>query len=208
MNGSVSRRANLRAIVAATVATLVLAAACGGEERELVGYTRDPAPAVDQVALPDVSAGGAPFEFRGPAGGVLIVYFGYTNCPDVCPTTLANVRGAREELGDDAGRVELAMVTVDPDRDAEVLTEYVQGFVPGGHAVVPDDAARLRQAADSFGVSYQVTRAPNGEVQVAHTDHLFAVDESGTLVLTWPSGTSRADLAADLEVLLEDLERS
>ncbi len=190
------------------LATALMAAGCGGDDHELVGYTRDPAPVVDQVALPDASAGGEPFAFRGPADGLLIVYFGYTNCPDVCPTTLANVRGARDDLGDGAARVDLAMVTVDPDRDADVLTEYVQGFVSGGHAVVSDDDSTLRQAADAFGVSYQVGTAPNGDVEVAHTDHLFAVDDSGTLVLTWPSGTSRDDLAADLEALLQDLERS
>ncbi len=197
----------MRAVVVA-VATALAVAACGGDEHELVGYTRDPAPVVDQVALPDASAGGEPFAFRGPAGGLLLVYFGYTNCPDVCPTTLANVRGARDDLGDDATRVDLAMVTVDPDRDADVLTEYVQGFVPGGHAIVSDDDGTLRQAAEAFGVSYQVSTAPNGDVEVAHTDHLFAVDDSGTLVITWPSGTARDALAADLESLLQDLERS
>ena len=64
-------------------------AACGGDDRELVGLTRDPEPQVDAVALPDVSHGGAPFEFRAAGGRAAVVYFGYTNCPDVCPTTMA-----------------------------------------------------------------------------------------------------------------------
>ena len=76
--------------------------ACGGDERELVGLTRDPEPQVDGVALPDVSRGGAPFDFRAPDGGLLVVYFGYTNCPDVCPTTMADLRVALDDLGDDA----------------------------------------------------------------------------------------------------------
>lgn len=177
---------------------------CGGEDRELVGYTREPAPDVADVTLPDVAGGGQAFAFRAPADGMLVVYFGYTNCPDVCPTTLANVRGARQDLGDDADRVSLAMVTVDPERDTDVLAEYVRSFVPAAHALATDDGGDLQAAADRFGVSYQVVERPDGEVEVAHTDHLFAVDDAGTLVLTWPSGTERQDLADDLEQLLRD----
>jgi protein SCO1/2 len=181
---------------------------CGGADRELVGYTREPAPEVADVALPDVAGGGQEFAFRAPADGLLVVYFGYTNCPDVCPTTLANVRGARLDLGDDADRVSLAMVTVDPERDADVLAEYVRSFVPAAHALATDDGGDLRAAADRFGVSYQVVERPDGEVEVAHTDHLFAVDDAGTLVVTWPSGIDRQDLADDLEQLLRDTAAS
>lgn len=196
------------AVAIAGAALMSLAVACGGEARELVGYARDPAPAVDEVALPDASAGGEDFTFRGPDGGLLVVYFGFTNCPDACPTAMANVRGALDDLGDDAARVELAMVTIDPDRDADVLAEYVQGFVPSAHALVSRDDRTLRRAAERFGVSYRVTERPNGAVEVAHTDNLFAVDDSGTLVLTWPSGIGREDLAADLEQLLQDADAS
>ena len=181
-----------------------LLVACGGEDRELGGYRRDPAPAVDEVALPDVAAGGDGFALRAPDDGVLVVYFGYTNCPDVCPTTLATVRGALSDLDDGAERVGLAMVTVDPDRDTDVLAEYVQGFVPSARALATNRDADLQRVAERFGVAYRVTPRPNGDVEVAHTDNLFAVDDTGTLVLTWPSGVSRDDLAADLEQLLEE----
>ena len=191
-----------RRVVVALALLGLSACGGGGDERELVGYTREPAPDVDAVALPDVSRDGAPFAFRGPAGGLLIVYFGYTNCPDACPTAMATVRGALEDLGDEAARVELAMVTIDPARDTDVLPEYVQDFVPSAHAIATDDDAALRQVADAFGVSYDVATRPDGEVQVGHSDHLFAVDDAGRLALTWPSGVSRDDLAADLEQLL------
>jgi protein SCO1/2 len=186
--------------------TALAFAACGGSDgHELVGYTRDPAPAVDAVALPDVGRGGGPFSLRGPEDGLLLVYFGYTNCPDACPTTLANVRGAFSDLDpDEAADVELAMVTIDPARDADVLAAYVQDFVPGAHALATDDDTELRAVADRFGVSYSVAERPDGEIEVAHTDNLFAVDDAGTLVLTWPSGVGRDDLAGDLEQLLRD----
>ncbi|MET0146084.1 MAG: SCO family protein [Ilumatobacteraceae bacterium] len=195
-------RTRTRAFGALAIAGMLVA--CGGEDRQLVGVTRDVEPQVDTVTLPDLSEGGAPFEFRGPADGLLLVYFGYTNCPDACPTTMANVRAARQDLGDDADRVELAMVSVDPDRDIPVLTDYVQSFVPGAHAIATEDQAALQSVAGPFGVSYLVRTAPNGDIEVGHTDSLFAVDDGGKLVLTWSLGTSADDLAADVRQLLDD----
>lgn len=191
----------------AVVAAALVLVACGGE-RELVGMTRDPEPQVDAVALPDVGAGGAPFDLRAPADGLLIVYFGYTNCPDICPTTMADLKVALDDLGDDAERVDVAMVSVDPARDIPVLADYIQSFVPGAHALASTDQAALRSVADPFGVSYDVRTAPNGEIQVGHSSNLFAVDDAGRLVLTWSvgggEGTARADdLAGDIRQLLD-----
>jgi protein SCO1/2 len=196
----------MRRAVALVVAALVVAA-CGGE-RELVGLSRDPEPQVDAVALPDISEGGAPFEFRAPPDGLLIVYFGYTNCPDVCPTTMADLKVALDDVGDDAERVEVAMVSVDPDRDIPVLGEYIQSFFPGAHAVATTDQAALQSVAGPFGVSYEVRTAPNGEIEVGHSSNLFAVDDAGRLVLTWSvgggEGTARPDdLAGDIRQLLD-----
>ena len=191
-----------RARSLAALALVALAACGGGGDRELVGYERDPAPAVDEVALPDVGDGGAEFSFRGPERGYLIVYFGYTNCPDACPTAMATVRGALDDLGEDAALVDLAMVTVDPARDTDVLAAYVQDFVPAAHAIATDDDPALRAVADAFGVFYDVSTRPDGAVEVTHSDQLFAVDDGGRLALTWPSGVAREDLAGDLEQLL------
>jgi protein SCO1/2 len=195
------------AVVAVGMAVLT---ACGGSGHDLVGLQRDPEPQVDATPLPDVSDGGTPFTLRAPQDGLLVVYFGYTNCPDVCPTTLANLKVALGDLGDDAERVQTAMITIDPDRDLPVLARYVQSFVPGAHALATADQATLRAVAGPFGVSYEVRTSPSGEVQVAHSSYLFAVDDHGKLVITWPvtsdaeTTTSSKDLAADLRVLLHD----
>lgn len=181
---------------------VVAATACGGDDRELVGLTRDPAPQVDAVALPDVSRGGEPFEFRAAEGELLVVYFGFTNCPDVCPTTMADLRAALADLGEDAERVDVAMVTVDPERDTPVLTEYVQSFVADAHAIATDDQSALQSVAGPFGVSYEVRTRPDGEIEVGHSSFLFAVDDAGALVVTWPFGTSADDIGADLDQLL------
>ena len=196
----------------AAVGVLAVAGCGGGDDHQLVGLTRDPEPQVDGTALPDVADGGQPFTIKAPAGGLLIVYFGYTNCPDVCPTTLSDLKIALADLGDDASRVATAMVTVDPKRDTPVLADYVRSFVPGAHALATDDQAALQEVAGPFGVSYEVTTSAAGEVQVAHSSYLFAVDDTGKLVLTWPVGldpettTSAKDLAADIELLLRDAD--
>jgi protein SCO1/2 len=189
-------------LLAATV-VLGVVASCGGDDRALVGYTRDPEPVVDVATLPDVSRDGEPFAMRAPDDGLLLVFFGFTNCPDVCPGTLLNVSTALRELGDDASRVALAMVTVDPERDIPLLTDYVQAFVPDAHALATADPDALRTGADAFGVTYHVSAPADGEPHVMHSPQLFLVDDAGTLVLTWPFGTPPEDLAADVRQLLD-----
>lgn len=180
-----------------------LMAACSSEPpRELSGYIREPLPAVDQVALPDLSRGGQDFVMRATPGNLLVVYFGFTNCPDVCPTTLADLRSALRRMEDSAQRVALAVVTVDPERDADTLTAYAQTFVEGAHALATFDPTLLRAAADPFGVSYAVSTNDKGEVEVAHSSQMFVVDDQGKLLLTWPFGISAEDLALDLTQLL------
>ncbi len=196
----------LRRASALLVSGVLLAAlaACGSEPpRELSGYVREPKPVVDQVALPDLSRGGQDFTLRAVPGELLVVYFGFTNCPDVCPTTLADLRAALRRMEPaDSERVTLAVVTVDPERDADTLTDYAQTFVDDAHALVTFDPAVLRAAADPFGVSYLVTTNDEGQVEVAHSSQMFVVNDQGQLVLTWPFGITAEDLAADLAALL------
>ncbi len=195
-----------RSIVRAASGVLAIAAVvgCGGDDpHELVGYRSEPVPDVAGVTLPDLTAGGADFSFVAEPDRLLLVYFGYTNCPDFCPTTMSDVKLARQRL-DDPERVDVAMVTVDPGRDLDVLADYVTSFVPEAHALGTDDFADLDRAAGPFGVSYEVREADDGAIEVAHTTLLYAVDDTGRVVLTWPFGVSIDDLAADLELLLED----
>jgi protein SCO1 len=197
------RRGRIGGLVT-VIALITVVAACSSEPpRELSGYIREPLPQVDQVALPDLSRRGQDFVMRATPGNLLVVYFGFTNCPDVCPTTLADLRGALRRMEAAAAeRVTLAVVTVDPDRDADTLTDYAQTFVEGAHALATFDPALLRAAADPFGVSYAVTTNDKGEIEVAHSSQMFVVDDRGQLLLTWPFGISAEDLALDLTQLL------
>ncbi len=155
------------------------------------------------VSLPDATAADADFPMRATANGVLIVLFGYTNCPDICPTSMATVRTAFGRLGSDAAKVGVAMVTVDPARDTDdVLARYVRGFVDSGHALRTEDGAALRAAATAFGADYSVTTGTDGTVEVSHTSMLYAVDDQGKVALVWPFGTTASDITSDLRLLL------
>lgn len=202
------------AAVALAVAAVPLA--CGDEDRaadpsdvpdtaeEVSGYTRDPAPNVSEVSLPAASGEGR--VAMAPESGLRIVYFGYTSCPDVCPTTMADLKRALASLPEEqSAQVSFVMVTVDPDRDvAEKMDAYVTTFLPDGLAARTEDDAELRSVADVFGADYSVTTDDDGEIEVSHTAELYAVDESGTVVLQWPFGTAPESLAADLGRLLDE----
>jgi protein SCO1 len=183
-------------------ASLALGACGGGDSRQLAGYSVEPLPDVGNITLPDLTDHGADFALRADPGKILLVYFGYTNCPDFCPNTMSNVKLARQRL-DDPANLEMAMVTVDPGRDLDTLADYVTSFIPDAHALGTADDDALRRAASAFGASYEVSTDSSGETEVAHTTLLYAVDDTGHVVLAWPFGVSIDDLAADVDQLLD-----
>ena len=158
---------------------------------------------VGALSLPDVSDGGTPFSFQADDGGVLIVYFGFTSCPDVCPTTLADLKTALSSIGDAASSVDVAMITVDPGRDtAEVLVDYVQWFIPDAHALRTDEQSVLDATGDAFGAEFSVVRTAAVGVEVLHTAYMYGVDDTGQVVQTWPFGADPEAIAADITTLL------
>lgn len=195
--------------VAIVVALALLVAGCGADEPEvgLAGIVRSPAPVVGDVTLPNQTDGAnTPFSFTAREGSLLIVYFGYTGCPDVCPTTMADLRKAVRELDETAAEaIDVALVSVDPERDtAQVLTSYVHAFFPDGYAIRTDDPAALEMAAGAFGVQYSVEKDDEGNVEVEHSAFLYAVDDTGRLLLSWPFGIEADMIANDLRLLLEE----
>lgn len=207
------RRSGRRvAPLAAALVAALAAAGCTGEP-ELHGVVRAEPLEVGDVTLPDVTAeglraGGLVVDDRlvmraASQERLLVVYFGFLNCPDVCPTTLADLRSARARLdATQRDRIDLAFVTVDPDRDdPEELAAYLRHFAPRHHALRAEGAA-LDAALDAFLASATVEVADDGEVGVAHSALLYAVDADGRVVVEWPFGTSADALADDLRVLL------
>ncbi len=195
----------MRAIRWVWMLAVLLLVACGHSAPSLVGYARDPAPYVGDSELPAVQADGTlkPFPLVAPPNGLLLVYFGYTSCPDVCPTTLADLGRALDDVGEPSGQVQVAMITIDPEVDTpEILRGYLQSFVPDGVALHTDDDAQLRAVAGGFGADYG-KETVEGTDEVFHTASVYAIDDGGELLLTWPFGTSASDLTADLRHLLD-----
>jgi protein SCO1/2 len=138
-------------------------------------------------------------DFRGK---VVVVFFGYTHCPDVCPTTLADLRVAREQLGEDRKRVQVLFVTVDPERDTrELLANYVPAFDPSFLGLYGDPAATARVAKE-FKVFYQKVPGKTPEnYTVDHTAGSYVFDPQGRLRLLVRPGNV-PNLVADLKTLL------
>ena len=199
----------------ATVAAIfvaVFAGGCGSGDRaggELKGMTRNPPNAIGDLRLPQANpdSDNERGSLVGSKGGLMLVYFGFTYCPDVCPTTLADVRVALEELDEsERSRIRISMVTVDPERDTSaVLNDYL------GHFFEPEvfssmrttDPGRLREAESRFGASHRIGKADSdGNYDVDHTAQLYAVDEDGIVAVEWPFGTEPSILASDIRELL------
>ena len=189
-------------------------AACGDDEPVAYsGIERFPTPVVGDLALPAVEVDGSTtsFEFQAEEpDDLLLVYFGYTSCPDVCPTTLSDVRRVADRFDDEeAERIDLAMITIDPDVDTpEILNGYVRSFMPEATAIWTDDDSELRPVAEAFGADYGALEGEGGEREVYHTGSLYAVDGEGRLLLTWPFGVTPDDLERDLSRLLDEVPMS
>ena len=137
-------------------------------------------------------------------GKLVVLYYGYTFCPDVCPTTLAEVTMAVQKLGKKAEDVQVIMVTVDPERDTpERMAEYVAYFNPSfvGLSGTPDQIA---EAATPFGIYYHKNEGtPASGYLVDHTATVNVLDREGRMRLVWPFGTEGAAMAADLKQMLK-----
>jgi protein SCO1 len=183
-----------------------------GGEPSLAGVVREPPLQVGDVVLPDAASGGAPMAMRAPEGELVIVYFGYTTCPDVCPMTMSDIRGALDDLPEgSADRVTVAMATVDPERDRDdKLIGYLGHFFDRSAALRTDDPAQLDAAASAFGVQYEVEDHEPGEAtyEVAHSAITYVVDDTGTVLVEWPFGFERKHMAADLSILLDTREKT
>lgn len=139
-------------------------------------------------------------DFKGRA---VVIFFGYTHCPDVCPTTLSDMAQALDLLGKDARKVQVLFVTVDPARDTRtLLASYVPAFNPDFLGLYGDEAETARVAKD-FRVFYQKHERENSpSYEVDHTAGNFVFDQSGKLRLFMKYGQGAESIAHDLRALL------
>ena len=137
-------------------------------------------------------------------GKVVVVFFGFTQCPDVCPTTLVEMKAVKEKLGKDGERVQVLFVTVDPERDSpELLAKYVPAFDPSFIGLYGDAEATARTAKE-FKVFYKkVPGSSPTSYSVDHTAALYIYDPSGRLRLFAKHAQGADALAHDIKLLVD-----
>ncbi|WP_028220003.1 SCO family protein [Paraburkholderia oxyphila] len=154
-------------------------------------------------SLPDTS--GKMRSLADFKGKVVVLFFGYTHCPDVCPTTMAELSQALQQLGPDAAkRVQVLFVSVDPERDsAQILSQYVSAFNPTFIALRPADEAQLKQVTKDFRVYYaKVPGNTPGSYTMDHTAASYVFDTTGKLRLFARDGQGVTPWLHDLKILL------
>ncbi len=146
---------------------------------------------------------GKPRSLSDFVGKVVIVFFGFTQCPDVCPTTLARFAAVAKELGPDADRIQVLFVTVDPERDTqELLAQYVSAFDPRFIGLYGDAAATARTAKE-FKVLYQKQAGKTDQsYTIDHSAGTFVFDRAGRVRLFVRHEIPVEDLVHDLRILL------
>jgi protein SCO1 len=138
------------------------------------------------------------------AGKVAVVTFGFTHCPDVCPTSLAALAATMDALGEDRKRVQVLFITVDPRRDTPALLEkYVTAFEPTFLGLAGDPKA-TRAAARAFKVFYQKVPTGNGGYTMDHSTGYYAIDKRGRTRLMFRYGQPLADMVNDIRLLLRE----
>ena len=158
-------------------------------------------------ALPEfhlVQSNGQPLDLASWHGHWNIVYFGYTSCPDVCPTTLAVFKQVWKDLGVLKEKVRFDFISVDPQRDTpEQLTKYVGFFSPDFIAATGADA-ELTRLTRALGLMYARTTDANGAVQVDHSGSAVIVDPHGQLLGMFRPPFAASAMAADLAALVRE----
>jgi protein SCO1 len=160
-----------------------------------------PQPARDfALKTPD----GSEFRLSKHRGAVVVLSFGYTFCPDVCPTTLVELSQVRAVLGERAKQVQVLFITLDPERDTpERLGIYTRAFDPTflGLTGTPDQLAQVRQA---YGViaEKEVVSGTAASYLIAHSANMYVVDPQGRLRVVFPFGMAFEEMVHDIKQLL------
>lgn len=148
---------------------------------------------------------GQPFELGAPADEITLVYFGYTNCPNYCPTTMGTWKQVRQQLGAEADKVRFVMISVDPAQDTDaVLRDYLAHFDPTFVGIRPT-AEQVEALSREYGVGVDSHAAGTQDSATAHTKHgsyTYVFDRAGQLRLLFNYEVEAAAMAADVKQLL------
>jgi protein SCO1/2 len=159
-----------------------------------------PVMAAPLLSLPGTD--GRPVDLARFRGKVVLVAFGFSNCGEVCPVTLATLAAARKKLGTDAGDVQVVYVTVDPERDTPAqMKKFLASFDPtfiGGVGT----RAQIDAAQKNWGISASKKSFPDGTYSIGHSSSVYMIDRNGGLRAVMPYGHTSDDFVHDLRILL------
>jgi protein SCO1/2 len=167
------------------------------------GTLYDPALPAPEIEL--ARDNGSSFRLSEMRGNVVLLFFGYASCPDVCPTTLSELRKVNEELGSAADQVKVVFVTVDPERDTpEKIQKYVSIFNPSfiGLSGSLDELEPVWKDYGVFREVDQVASSASGSL-ITHTARVYLIDRDGNLRLSYSYGTPTEDIVNDLKILFK-----
>jgi protein SCO1 len=193
----------MRAILLAVFAAIFLLAAC--DQKQPVVFKNTDVTGLDYAkdfALTDHT--GKPRTLADFKGKVVAVFFGYTQCPDVCPTTMTELENVMKQLGPLSDKVQVLFVTIDPERDTqELLSKYVPAFDPR-FLGLRGDAAATEKVAKEFRVFYQkVPGKEPGSYTMDHTAGIYVFDPQGRIRLFMRNAQDTESVVHDLKLLLQ-----
>jgi protein SCO1/2 len=165
------------------------------QKHSFLGAAINPPMPAAEIKLSDQF--GNPFTLSSQRGKVVLMYFGFTNCPDECPLTMAHLKQTFDILGDKSKDVQVVMVSTDPARDTpQALKDFMQKFNPTflGLTGTPDELAKVWK-------DYGVTVLDGGET---HSTFLYVIDGAGNIRETFQPDTLPADIASDVAFLLKE----
>jgi len=162
----------------------------------------EPYPAAPEIEL--THANGTNYRLSEMRGKVVMLFFGYTSCPDVCPTTMAELKQALEKIGDQADQVQVLYVTVDPQRDTpERVQEYVDHFNPSFIGLSGSES-ELAKVWSDYGVFREIVDGTSAAgYLVNHTARVTMIDQQGNLRVSFPFDTPVENIVHDLKLLLK-----
>ncbi|MBW7919426.1 MAG: SCO family protein [Anaerolineae bacterium] len=162
----------------------------------------EPFPAAPPIEL--TRADGSVFRLSDQRGRIVLLFFGYTSCPDVCPTTMAEMKQAMDRLGSSADAVRVVFVSVDPDRDTpERVQEYVSRF-RSDFIGLTGTMEQLRPIWDAYGVFRTVEQSTSAMGYIVnHTARITLIDADGDLRLSYGFQTPVADIVHDIKIMLK-----
>lgn len=169
---------------------------------ELKSGVFDPPRAAPDFSLP--GSHGGEFTLSQQQGKLVVLGFGFSHCPDICPTTLANLAQVRKNLGALADQVQVVYVTVDPERDTvERLHTYMQNF-HSSFIGLSGSAGALAEVRKAYGIIAAKEVHNDGNYEVHHSSYLYLIDRKGLLRALVPYGKTAEDIVHDIKILLQE----